>query len=92
VQIEGELTGNIFAEERARVCRTGTLIGDVTAPSVIIEDGAKLRGLVDVEPTRLDPSLALIPEIVKDLKSPRDKVAGLHLVTHRCESTAGAGT
>ena len=47
----GHITGNIVCLERMRLCSTGSIDGDVRAPRILIEDGAVVRGKIDVAKT-----------------------------------------
>lgn len=44
VRIAGRVEGNITAREHMRLENTGTLIGDVTTASLVVEDGGCLNG------------------------------------------------
>ena len=44
VRIAGRVEGNIIAREHMRLENTGTLIGDVTTASLVVEDGGCLNG------------------------------------------------
>ena len=48
ITIVGRLEGNLNAEERVEIKQSGSLTGDVMAPRVVIEDGAKFKGSVDM--------------------------------------------
>ncbi len=50
VHVEGEIVGDIFGNEQVVVHRSGKVRGNITAPRVILEDGAKLQGSIDMEP------------------------------------------
>ena len=52
VLIGGKVEGDITATERVQIQSTGTLLGDVVAPRLIIQDGGMLRGKADVAGTR----------------------------------------
>jgi cytoskeletal protein CcmA (bactofilin family) len=49
VTIEGEVTGNVFAGERASIHKSGQVKGNVSAPRVLVEDGARMKGSIDVD-------------------------------------------
>jgi cytoskeletal protein CcmA (bactofilin family) len=49
VVVGGQLKGSIRAEERVEISATGTLFGDVRAPRVVLVDGAKFKGSVDMD-------------------------------------------
>ena len=48
VQIEGELTGDVCAKE-IKVLKTGVVTSNIVSPRVSIEDGAKIKGSVDMD-------------------------------------------
>jgi len=50
ITVEGEVRGNLVADEQITVRRTGQVQGNLTAPRVSLEDGAKFKGSIDMEP------------------------------------------
>ncbi|MBW2039817.1 MAG: polymer-forming cytoskeletal protein [Deltaproteobacteria bacterium] len=42
--IQGEVVGNITAKEKVELQHPGRVIGDITTPSIIIDDGAIFEG------------------------------------------------
>ncbi len=64
IQVEGEVVGDLFGEAEVRVCSLGSVRGSITAPSVIVEEGADLDGRIAVQELRLPgPSQALAPRV-----------------------------
>ena len=49
VTVTGRMEGNLNATERVVIQESGSLVGDIRAPRVIIEDGAKFKGSVDMD-------------------------------------------
>ena len=49
ITIMGEVNGNVYAEERVEVTKSGKLRGNIIAPRVVIEDGARFKGSVEME-------------------------------------------
>jgi cytoskeletal protein CcmA (bactofilin family) len=49
VSVAGEVHGNLFAGEQILIRRTATMLGNLTAPRVGLEDGCCFRGSVDME-------------------------------------------
>ncbi len=47
--IKGEASGNIIASERVAVLANAKVTGDIKAPIVIIEDGAGVKGNIDMD-------------------------------------------
>src|SRR5512138_3987135 len=46
--IAGVIVGNVTATESVEITREGRMVGDITAPRVIIVDGASFRGRIDM--------------------------------------------
>jgi cytoskeletal protein CcmA (bactofilin family) len=49
VMVLGEVTGNITADDKVEVAATGTMRGDIVAPRVVLADGAKFKGAIDMD-------------------------------------------
>lgn len=49
VIIEGEVTGNVFAREQAILRQSGGINGNIQAPRVVLEDGSRFKGSIDME-------------------------------------------
>jgi len=47
--INGEVNGNIGASEAVVVSGTAKVVGNIKAPRVIIEDGARFKGGIEME-------------------------------------------
>ena len=48
VTVEGEVEGDLTAQEQVVLRSSARVLGDLTAPRVVLEDGATFRGLVDM--------------------------------------------
>jgi cytoskeletal protein CcmA (bactofilin family) len=48
VVIQGKLEGNIQATERVELRKSAIVTGDITTQRILIEDGAFLKGKVDI--------------------------------------------
>lgn len=46
VQISGVVEGNIAARRKITLERTAVVVGDLTTPGIVIEEGAKLKGRI----------------------------------------------
>ena len=49
VIIEGEVTGNVYAREQAILRQSGAISGNIQAPRVVLEDGSRFKGSIDME-------------------------------------------
>ncbi len=59
VVVIGKLVGNITAQDKVELAATGSMRGDISAPRVMIVDGAQFRGSIDMKPqstARVDPA------------------------------------
>ncbi len=50
VKIDGQVTGDIAGTEKVIVSKTGHVRGNIVAPRVTLEDGAKFKGSIDMDP------------------------------------------
>ena len=60
ILVDGDVEGNLVAEEQIVIRRSGRVRGDVVAPRVTIEDGARFKGSIDMDPKRA-PAAAAAP-------------------------------
>jgi cytoskeletal protein CcmA (bactofilin family) len=49
VIVYGKVRGNLFAEDRIEVKKDGSVVGNITGGRVLIEDGAYLKGQIEIE-------------------------------------------
>lgn len=47
--VNGKMSGNIDASERVSISSTATVIGDIRAPRIVVEDGARFRGNIEMD-------------------------------------------
>jgi len=59
VTIEGRMVGNVQARERVVITAKGSLIGDIQAARLQVEDGAHLKGTVTLAPREKDKAIPL---------------------------------
>jgi cytoskeletal protein CcmA (bactofilin family) len=64
VAVDGSVEGNLHAQEQVILRSSARVQGDITAPRVVLEDGARFRGLVDMgDPARAEKSAAEGPAL-----------------------------
>ncbi|MEQ8486245.1 MAG: polymer-forming cytoskeletal protein [Pseudomonadales bacterium] len=51
VRIDGEVKGDISGVEKVVITKTGRVQGNIVAPRVTLEDGAKFKGSIDMDPS-----------------------------------------
>ena len=47
--VNGKMSGNVDASERVKIAATAVVTGDIRAPRVVIEDGARFRGSIEMD-------------------------------------------
>ena len=52
VKVAGEVVGDIGGAEKVFIARTGRVQGNIVAPRVQVEEGALLRGSIDMNPSQ----------------------------------------
>jgi cytoskeletal protein CcmA (bactofilin family) len=50
IAVEGKVEGDLNGEERIVIKQSGDVRGNIVAPRVSLEDGAKFKGSIDMEP------------------------------------------
>lgn len=48
VQVNGEVCGNIHADDKVEISPSGSVNGDITAPRVALADGSSFKGSIDM--------------------------------------------
>ncbi len=71
IKIEGEVKGDITGNEKVVVSKSGNVRGNIIAPRVTLEDGAKFKGSIDMDPGESSASVSTLSS--HSAKSPQDK-------------------
>ena len=50
VKVDGQVTGDISGSEKVVISKSGRVQGNIVAPRVTLEDGAKFKGSIDMDP------------------------------------------
>lgn len=72
IKIEGELHGDIDGKEKVIIAKSGNVRGNITAPRVMLEDGAIFKGSIDI-----DPAVSVPVGIAAQSQKPMDNVKSL---------------
>jgi cytoskeletal protein CcmA (bactofilin family) len=52
ISVSGAVKGNIIATERVDVRSTGSVVGNITAPRLVVAEGAAVTGKIDAGPRK----------------------------------------
>ncbi|MDA9347734.1 polymer-forming cytoskeletal protein [Porticoccaceae bacterium] len=66
VRIEGKVEGDISGGEKVIISKTGNVLGNIDAPRVTLEDGAKFKGSIEMDPDE-KPAIKAVPNRKSDL-------------------------
>ena len=82
--MSGAVVGNITASESVEITKEGKVVGDITAPRVIVSDGATFRGRIEIGERAAAPERPALarPAARPALRAPPPRPA-------RAEVTAG---
>ena len=75
VTIHGKADGDIKASDQVEISASGSMRGDILSPRVILLDGAKFKGRIDMEPEGLDAATKASGGKRKDTSKPADAPA-----------------
>jgi len=73
VTVEGEVNGNVIAREQAILRQSGAIRGNISAPRVVLEDGSRFKGSIDMEPPR-EAGGSTTPAPIRQAEPPREAV------------------
>jgi len=82
VTIEGDVRGDVYASERLIIKKSGRLNGNIVAPRLVLEDGARFKGTIDMEKSVEPPKIGTREAASKSLlgsSDSRDKSTNLEL-------------
>jgi len=66
VRIEGRVEGDISGGEKVIISKTRNVLGNIDAPRVTLEDGAKFKGSIEMDPDE-QPAIKAVPNSKSDL-------------------------
>ena len=78
IQINGKVIGDITANEKVIISKSGNVHGNVVAPRVLLEDGAMFKGSIDMDPAGVGKATVAAPQSVPSA-APQLKPSGLDL-------------
>jgi len=73
VRVEGKVTGDLEGTEKVVITKTGRVEGNIVAPAVTLEDGAKFKGSIDMDP---GPAQTSAPKPLQSVADGKPEPAG----------------
>lgn len=70
IKVDGQVTGDMSGTEKVVVSKSGRVEGNIVAPRVTLEDGAKFKGSIDMDPgeSKSQPAPAKPAPAAKEVK------------------------
>lgn len=65
VTIDGVMEGDLFGSERVSVRKSARVLGNITAPRVSVEDGARFKGSIEMDPEAVEAALGKPQAVAK---------------------------
>lgn len=57
VYVEGYMDGDLYGSERVNIRKSAQVRGNITSPRVSLEDGARFKGSIEMDPQAVDAAL-----------------------------------
>jgi len=57
VVVDGLMEGDLYSSERVAIHKNATVLGNITAPRVSLEDGARFKGSMEMDPKAVSKAL-----------------------------------
>lgn len=68
VEVEGVVEGDLFGAEKVSIRQSATVQGNITAPRVSLEDGARFKGSIEMDPEAVQSALGDAAVVTPALK------------------------
>ncbi len=92
VTIDGEMNGDVYGSDRVSIRKSARMAGNIVASRVSLEEGARFKGSIDMDPERVEAAFAKqhgAPVKAAAAKSrPAKPVAAIRSVADDTESEA----
>lgn len=57
IHVEGFMEGDLYGSERVNIRKSAQVRGNITSPRVTLEDGARFKGSIEMDPQAVDAAL-----------------------------------
>lgn len=65
VVVDGVMEGDVYSSERVAIRKSATVLGNITAPRVALDDGARFKGSIEMDPDAVEKALGKTDTDVK---------------------------
>jgi len=60
VIVDGMMEGDLYSSERVEIRKNATVHGNITAPRVSLEDGARFKGSMEMDPQAVEAAIGVV--------------------------------
>lgn len=68
IRIDGEVEGDITGKEKVVVTSTSQIKGNIVTPKMTLEEGARFKGTIDIDPAHANSSASPSPSVAPSSK------------------------
>jgi len=68
IRIDGEVEGDITGKEKVVVTSTSQIKGNIVTPKMTLEEGARFKGTIDIDPAHANSSASPSPSVATSSK------------------------
>ena len=61
ITVDGNMDGDLFGTERVSIRKTARVTGNIVAPRVCLEDGARFKGSIEMDPEAVEAAVGKRP-------------------------------
>lgn len=65
VIVDGRMEGDLFGSERVSIRANATVLGNITSPRVSLDDGARFKGSIEMDPEAVQAALGSAPKAAR---------------------------
>jgi cytoskeletal protein CcmA (bactofilin family) len=69
IKVDGELHGDVEVSDRIVISSSGSMRGNIQAPRVILEDGAKFKGSIDMDEAAPAKAFGVVSNAAPEVKA-----------------------
>ena len=73
ITVEGKVTGDLRGDEQIIIKRSGSVDGNISAPRLVLEDGCKFKGAVEMDDSKSKSESTSVKSSISGLGSIEDK-------------------
>jgi cytoskeletal protein CcmA (bactofilin family) len=83
ITVDGNMDGDLYGAERVSIRKTAHVTGNIVAPRVSLEDGARFKGSIEMDPEAVEAALGKRPTAPKPVPAPAAAIVAKPVVVSK---------